>query len=140
MSKLIQFFSALDWLVGSFSLALGLYSGNAWLIAGGAIGLVAAYFKPAVRIQAYLEKKFIRKKKPGEDSEVAMAEDRFYREMLGDGDEPLALADAAAPARARTFADAPVPYGPLYISQNKHNRLSRSHIGISTLHNANRYY
>ncbi len=128
MQKLIKALSALDWVVGTLSLAWGLYSGNAWFIAGGALGLVTAYYKPAVRIQAALEKRFLRKKPANADNVKVQAEDAFYANMLGtDVETPAtpAAVVAAAPDFTRTL-----PAGPVLVNSSRHNLLKPTHLNL----------
>jgi len=130
MDKLLRIFVALDWLVGGLSILVGLYLQNYWVVAGGALGLLAAYFKPAVIIKNKMEKKFLRKKVKTEDSDVALAEDTFYAQVLGAeaGDE---VAPApVVPQVPRAYPDPLPPYAGVFLSKNRHNQVLPQHIHL----------
>lgn len=125
MQKFIKALSALDWIVGTLTLVWGLYSGNSWFIAGGVLGLMTAYFKPAMRVQAALEKRFLRKKPNHGDSSKVQAEDAFYANMLGN--------DTAAPAPAEPVAvnfSRALVAGPVLVSGSRHNLLKPGHLNL----------
>jgi hypothetical protein len=131
MDKLFRIFTALDWFVGGISILVGLYMQNWWVVAGGVLGLITAYFKPALIIKAKLEKKFLRKKAKTDDSAEALAEDSFYAQMLGQ--EAVAEPVAAEPAPAlpaRTYRDALPPYAGAYLSRNRHNQVAARHLPL----------
>lgn len=129
MDKLLRIFVALDWLVGGLSILVGLYMQNWWIVAGGALGLLAAYFKPAVIIKNKMEKKFLRKKVKTEDSDVALAEDTFYAQVLG-AEESEVEPSPAVPLAPRAYPDPLPPYAGVFLSKNKHNQVLPQHIGI----------
>lgn len=134
MDKLIRIFSTLDWVVGGITVLVGLYLLNGWVIASGALGLLAAYYKPAQRIKTAMEKKLLRKKAKVDDSTADLHEDAFYAHMLS-GDE---VAEHAAPEATmvahapRTYHDALPGYGVVYLSPNKHNQLKQTHLRVPT--------
>lgn len=130
MNKLLRIFVALDWLVGGLSIIVGLYLQNWWVVAGGVLGLLAAYFKPAVIIKAKLEKKFLRKKVKTEDSAVALAEDNFYAQVLGAEAGDVVEPAPALPQVPRAYPDPLPPYAGIYLSKNRHNQVLPQHIGL----------
>lgn len=133
MDKLLRIFSALDWLVGGFSIVIGLYLQNGWVVAGGCLGLLAAYFKPALLIKAKLEKTILKKKPKTDDSAVALAEDAFYATMLGSQAVPAAQDQPAAqpaPVVPRTYRDSLPGYGGVFLSASKHNQLKQAHLRL----------
>lgn len=130
MDKLLRIFVALDWLVGGLSILVGLYLQNWWVVAGGVLGLLAAYFKPAVIIKTKLEKKFLRKKVKTEDSDVALAEDTFYAQVLGaEAGEAIAPAPVV-PQVPRAYTDPLPPYAGVYLSKSRHNQVLPQYIGL----------
>jgi hypothetical protein len=130
MDKLLRIFVALDWLVGGLSILVGLYLQNYWVVAGGTLGLLAAYFKPAVIIKNKMEKKFLRKKKKTEDSDVALAEDTFYAQVLGAEAAEKVVAAPAVPQAPRAYPDLLPPYAGVFLSKNRHNQVLPQHIRL----------
>lgn len=129
MNKLISYLSALDWLVSGCTLALGLYQQNVLLIGVGVFGLLLAWLKPAARVKAYLEKKFLRKKTAQSDTQAVLAEDAFYAQVLDDdGAEP-------SPAVSDTPANfsANLPAGALRFSGHRHNLVQARHLNLAPL-------
>ena len=120
----------MDWLVGGLSIVVGLYLQNWWVVAGGFVGLAAAYFKPAMIIKAKLEKKFLRKKAKTDDSAVARAEDVFYAQMLGQQNLDDAVAQEPVALSPRTYQDALPPYAGIYLSGSRHNQVSVRHLAL----------
>lgn len=130
MDKLLRIFTTMDWLVGGLSIVIGLYLQNWWVVAGGFVGLAAAYFKPALIIKAKLEKKFLRKKAKTDDSAVSQAEDVFYAQMLGQQlpDEVVKQETVSLPPR--TYRDSLPPYAGIYLSGSRHNQVSVRHLKL----------
>jgi hypothetical protein len=118
MDKLLRIFTALDWLVGSVCLVTGVWTQNWWLAAGGLLGLVAAWYKPALRIKAVLDKKFVKKKTSSAETEAVLTEDLFYAEAL----------KAAGPSEKADFTRV-LPTGPAYLTKSKHNILTIQVLG-----------
>jgi len=134
MDKLIRLLGTLDWLVAIGTLLVGLYLKNGWVIASGLLGLGLAWYQPARRIKAVLEKKFLRKMKPGELATAQVQHDEaFYAQVLG-ADESAAQAvpagEALTAAPSRTYASAPLPYRGMYIGRRKHNLLRAEHFNM----------
>lgn len=119
----------MDWLVGGLSILVGLYLQNWWVVAGGFMGLAAAYFKPALIIKEKLEKKFLRKKAKTDDSDVAQAEDVFYAQMLGQPLDETAVQETVT-LSPRTYRDALPPYAGIYLSGSRHNQVSVRHLAL----------
>jgi len=130
MEKLLSIFNALDWLVGGLSILVGLYMQNWWLVAGGALGLLAAYFKPAVIIKNKLEKKFLRKKAKTDDSGAALAEDTFYAQVLGSAAGEVAEPEPVVPQAPRAYPDPLPAYAGIYLSSSRHNRVQLQHLRL----------
>lgn len=133
MDKLLRIFTAFDWVLGSGSLLLGLYLSNYWLVAGGVLGLLAAYYKPAQRIKTRLEKKLLAgRKRTTDDSGQVLAQDAFYAQVLGTGSSED---DAPSPAEAvsfvpRNYGGTVTSYGDVFLSGSKHNMARANHIGV----------
>ena len=125
MNKLLKLLSTLDWVMGAGSIALGIYWNNYWLVAGGVLGLFAAYYKPAMLIKNLLEKKFLRKNTGSSDTQKALAEDEFYAQMLQDEVSPVTASVSTPEGQA-----GPVNYGRSWqagvvlLSGSRHNVLS----------------
>ena len=129
MNKLISYLSALDWLVSGCTLALGLYQQNVLLIGVGVLGLLLAWFKPAARVKAYLEKRFLRKKAVHSDTQAVLAEDAFYAQVLDDG----ALDPAPAVSDTPANFSANLPAGALRFSGHRHNLVQARHLNLAPL-------
>lgn len=124
MKKLLRIVYALDWLISLGTLALGLYWQNWWMVAGGILGLGLAYLKPAARIQAVLEKRFLASKRRVDDSTEVLAADAFYKKHLGDTTEAPETVAAPAP---RTFRATLPAYSQVLLSASRHNALNPGH-------------
>lgn len=134
MDKLIRLLGTLDWLVAIGTLLVGLYLKNGWVVASGVLGLGLAWYQPARRVKAVLEKKFLRKMKPGELATAQVQHDEaFYSQVLGADESPVQAEPAgeAQTARpARTYASAPLPYRAMLIGRRKHNLLRVQHFNM----------
>jgi hypothetical protein len=127
MEKLIRYLGALDWLLATGTVAVGLWLQNWLLVAFGIAGMLMAYLQPAKRVNAYITKRMTRKRDPSAASTAQVQQDEaFYQEVLGE----VLTADAGGSTPARTYASAPVPYGPTYLSASKHNQLKRPHLQL----------
>lgn len=126
MEKLFKFLFALDWWVAGGTLAYGAYAQDGWIIGAGMLGVGLAWYKPAQKIKALLEKKLLAKKKVKDESEVLKAEEAFYAAAL----------PATAPVQApRTYKASSLVYGLTYLSGNKHNQLKNpEHLQLTTNH------
>lgn len=134
MEKLIRYLGKLDWVVALGTLAWGLYTQSSWIIGAGVFSVFMAWYKPADRIKARLEKLIVRKKaKTTDDSGQTLSEDAFYAQMLGKA--PTTAAPAQAPAPAQTgpirFDKGFDRYGMAYLSGSIHNQVQRDHLNLS---------
>lgn len=122
MKKMFVLFNALDWLIATVSLVLGLIWGNGWLIGASIIGFAFAYIKPAEKLAHSLKKKLMRKRAPVEHTELMQAADAFY-------EQSNPAEERAEPA----YYGRPVlPYKAALLSTNKHNKLGPESVGIGT--------
>lgn len=134
MDKLIRLLGTLDWVVAVGTLLVGLYLKNGWIVASGLLGLGLAWYQPARRVKAVLEKKFLRKMKPGELATAQVQHDEaFYAQVLGAEESPAIAAPggAAQPEHPpRTYASAPRPYRSMHIGRRKHNQLRAEYFNM----------
>ncbi|KWU24752.1 hypothetical protein [Burkholderia cenocepacia] len=130
MDKLIRYLGTLDWVVAVCTLLAGLYFRNWWVVASGVFGVGIAYYQPAVRVKALLEKKFLRKMKPGELATSQVQQDEaFYAQVLGD-ENPAEAVEPVQPRTPRTYASAPIPYRGTFVGRRKHNMLKVEHFNM----------
>lgn len=127
MNNLIKYFSALDWFLSGVTVALGIYQQNPYVIAGGLLGLALAWYGPAARIKAKLEKKFLRKKEKPSDTGAVLAEDAFYAQVLQTA--PVAVKLVDTPSIPLNFSGNLAP-GTLYLSANRHNAVQPRHLNL----------
>lgn len=78
IQNLLNIFNKLDWFVGGAFLAIGLYLQNWWIVAGGVIGLLSAYYQPAAKLKQKLESKLLAKGALTSDNATTLAEEDFY--------------------------------------------------------------
>lgn len=78
IQRLLFIFNKLDWFVGAAFLVVGLIVQNWWLVAGGVVGLISAYFQPAAKLKDKLEQKLLTKAAVHSDNALTLAEDAFY--------------------------------------------------------------
>lgn len=129
INKALKALNRLDWFVAAGTVAVGLYLLNYWVIGSGLIGLAAAWYKPADRIKARLEKKFLRKKTQPSDTAKTLQEDAFYAEMLGQAGDAGAAA-GAEPAKPADYRGN-VPLGALHLSQNPYSVVRYQHFNLA---------
>ena len=138
MDKVIKNLSKLDWILGGATLAYGVATMNLFIAAVGVMSLLIAWFKPAVRIKAALEKRFFARKveKSGVlATRSALAEDAFYAEHLGAAEVELPPAAAESPAAISAPAPLPsflvtLPSGPYSLHSSRHNQLRPAHLNL----------
>lgn len=116
IKRLLSLFNKLDWFVGGSCLMVGLYLMQPWLIAGGIVGLLSAYYQPAAYLSKRLEEKLLTKSAQTSQNEIALAEDAFYAQHSA-GD---ALEQARAEEARSRAARAPT----LVIANSPHNHLT----------------
>lgn len=127
MDNLLKFFNKVDWLLAIACFIFGIYTQNPWFLLAGSVSVVTAWYKPAERIKAALEKKLLRKKKPGSDNHVIEAEDEFYARH-----EPATSADSLkSNASTLNYSNTAIRPGPVFLHSSKHNMLKRSGVGVN---------
>ncbi len=128
MDKFLKIFNKLDWAMGGGTVVVGMYLQNWWLVAGGGVGLLAAWYKPAERIKRKLESKFLRKKTVTSDAQKVQAEDEFYAQM-GVAEAPLSTAEPVSETVSYTRS---MRSGPVHLSISRHNVLKPEHFNLET--------
>lgn len=132
MNRAFKVFSFVDWIVGTVSLLLGLYWANGWLVAGGFIGLLFAWLKPAQRLKNKIEKSILRKKANPDDSGITVEEDAFYASMLGETTESLKATSLPLPENLPKHYSRPAPFATLIVArQSKHNLLNTKGLNLA---------
>ena len=130
MEKFLKIMGVLDWVVGTFTIVGGLYFGSTWVVASGVLGLLAAYYKPAVLIKKALERKFLRKQAGQSDSEKTIAEDAFYSELLS----PASTHDETIVPNVQTGSvsySRSLPPCTVLVSGSKHNILKVDQLNLA---------
>ena len=133
MDKFIRFLGTLDWFVAIGTVIVGLYLKNWWIVASGVLGLAVAYYQPAMRVKGLLEKKFLRKMKPGELATTQVQHDEaFYAQVLGAESVAEPTVAVSAPRPPRTYASPSLPYRGTFVGRRKHNMLKVEHFNMYT--------
>jgi hypothetical protein len=133
MDKFIRFLSTLDWFVAVGTTIVGLYLKNWWIVASGVLGLAIAYYQPAMRVKGLVEKKFLRKMKPGELATTQVQHDEaFYAQVLGAKQVAEAPIADTPPRPPRTYASPALPYSGTFVGRRKHNMLKAEHFNMYT--------
>lgn len=132
MDTLLKFFNRVDWLMATACFIFGFYFSEPWLFLAGAISTFTAWYKPAERIKAKIEKRFLRKKTVHSDNNKLASEDEFYKSMgvTETGEDESAQAQAPV---ALTYSATYLQSGPLRLHISRHNALSPTNLGTSTL-------
>lgn len=86
VQTLLGHFNKLDWFVGGAFLVVGLYVQNWWIVAGGIVGLLSAYYQPALYLKNKLEQKLLAKGAATSDNAITVAEEAFYANFNMDDD------------------------------------------------------
>lgn len=130
INKTLSFLNRLDWFVAGVTLAVGFYLQNYWVIGSGALGMVAAWYRPADRIKAALEKKFFRKKAGVSDAQKAQAEDAFYADVLG---KPAAQPDIPQPSSLPSRGDftEALTAGQFRLNLGRHSVVRYEHLNLA---------
>ena len=143
MNKFLQYLSKLDWAVAFGTLGYGLFRLDALLIFLGAMGLCLAWYRPADRIKAKLERYFLAKRRPKDDSARLQEQEDFYTQALRDSsaEEPLPGADEAANVgsdapdthtpKFSSFSGGFSGYASVQLSRNRHNQLTSKALNIA---------
>ena len=125
MQKLHRYLSLLDLALGLGTIGYGLYSKSYALVLLGVGGLVLASFKPAVRIQKYLENKLLAKRTAGAAAtEQALSAEAFYEDAT-----TLAVPPAPEEQQPAVFTGT-VKYGPVRLGASRHNALKPEHFNL----------
>jgi hypothetical protein len=127
LPKTLKLLGYLDWVLGLGTIAWGLYFQSPLIAASGVLGLAVAYFKPAERIKARMEKRMLRKKTKPHDTASVLAEEAFYAKALGRTDGPGI--ESVAPA-APVVVRGSLPPSVAFISANPHNMVKPSHLDL----------
>ena len=128
LNKTLKALNRLDWFLAGGTIAVGLYLQNWWVVGSGCIGLAAAWYRPAERIKARMEKKFLRKKAATSDAKSVQAEDAFYAQVLGQ--EPAADLVAKAAPTAGDFSAA-LQSGQFSLNPSRHSVLRYQHFNLA---------
>ena len=127
MKKTLKILNYVDWALGVGTLVAGLLWSNWLVVAAGVLGLVFAWYKPAERIKARLEKRLLRKKAAQDHTDLALAEDAFYEQVLGKPEEADTRDADERPDFSRTFTS----YAGVYLRRSRHNRLTREGLNLA---------
>lgn len=128
MDRAIKFLSWTDWALSSGTLVVGLYLQNWYIVGGGVLGLLVAWYSPSKRIKAAMEKKFLRRtpSKRRDEADIAQA-DAFYAQGTAEGAGPEAPSPVVRGADySRQWAA-----GTLYLHGSPHNLLRPEYLRFS---------
>lgn len=107
MQKLTAFFSRLDWVAATGTLAWGLYTRSGWGVALGLLAFVGAWYNPGARLSKWLtQRMFAGQRKKNRDQALAAAQPDALRELVAKMEAEQA---ATSTAQSSTPADAPSP-------------------------------
>lgn len=123
MDKVLQFLNKLDWVLAAATVVAGIYLQNWWLVSGGLIGFIVAWYKPAEKLQAKVKQRILRKKAANAPVDANLGE-AIYQEMASSAVSPI---EAPPP---RTYRDGYPPLN-IRVSSSKHNRLRAEHFNLA---------
>lgn len=126
MNKFLKLTAYLDWVLGAVFLTWGLLVQNPWFIASGLLAFLAAWYKPAARVKAWVEKKAAVKKAEHLHTEAALNEDAFYARHA-----PVEKpgTPVVKPAYNRMLS-----YTSWGIANHPHNHIKPAHLNLYTTH------
>jgi hypothetical protein len=131
MEKFIKYLSALDWVLGSATIAYGLYAGPWWLVLVGCVGLLTAWYKPAVLFQNYLKKRFLAKSSKSTDTLQVQKAEEFYAGILtSEGSDPVASTDSFAEEEGVPGYQRSLSPGKFALGASRHNVLKPEHFNL----------
>jgi len=123
MDKFLTYLNKLDWALAIASFGLAYYFDQPWLYAASAIGLFMAWYKPANRIKAKVDSKFVQKAAAPTDADKLAADEAFYEEFSS-------AEDAYRKETRFNFTPA-LPKLPYVFSSNKHNQIRWQHLDLT---------
>lgn len=134
MQKTLRLFSALDWVVSSVTLAIGLWTLNVWVIVAGVLGLAVAWYSPARRVSARLQKYLFKKRQAEDHSHVLAREDEFYASLRGEAagaQEEAQTPGEPSVAPAADFSRSSYVYAQARLNPSRHNVLKPQYFDLT---------
>ena len=134
MNKLLNALSKLDWVLALGTLAYGAYHRDWLILSAGVLGVAVAWYRPADKVKVALEKYFLAKKRPKDDSAKLLQEEAFYAEALQETQSDLAaISEPEGPPSAPSadFRRALGGYASVRLNPSRHNQLSPAAFDIS---------
>lgn len=126
MPTYLKRLSYFDWFLSVGTVLVGLYLWDPLVLAAGGLGMLMAWYGPAARVKAYLEKRFLRKTPKHTDTGAVAAEDAFYDAERATQALPDAPVAGERPDFRRGLAS-----GPLYLHSSPHNQLKVHYLRLS---------
>lgn len=134
MQKSLRLFSALDWVVASITLLVGLWLLNGWVILAGTIALAIAWYSPAKRVSARLQKYLFKKRQTEDHSSVLLREDEFYASLRPDVNQASKASqgpDGLGEAPPVDFTLRPYTYAQVRLNSSRHNLLTSKSLDLT---------